>query len=261
MKRLIGFGFIILLLFSCQHESLSGVVGQQFDLKPDIPNESGNIDYIWKIADLPETSELKINDIQLSEDKAQAIFIPDVKGHFALQVTVWKYNDKLGSFVYNFDITENPAEITAEQQLNDDWLNETVDEPVVVDDVEIASADETAEEIASDEIIIDPSETVSAQEEIVAEEKPVDTPTQPVSKTEVNYTVQVAAEPNADIALQKVERLIESGYDAYYNEYLTDSNQILYRIRIGKFATRSAALQAAEKIENDQGLPTWVTSY
>ena len=261
MKRLIGFGFIILLLFGCQHESMSGVVGQQFDLKPDIPNEAGNIDYIWKIADLPETSELKISDIQLSEDKAQAIFIPDVKGHFALQVTVWKYNDKLGAFVYNFDITENPAEITAEQQSNDDWLNETVDEPVVVDDVEIAGADEPVEEIAPDEIIIDPSATMSTQEEIVAEEKPVDTPTQPVSKTEVIYTVQVAAEPNVDVAIQKVEELIDSGYDAYYHEYLTNSNQILYRIRIGKFATRSEALLAAEKIENDQGLPTWVTSY
>ena len=39
-----------------------------------------------------------LSDIQFSEDESQAIFIPDVAGHFTVQVTVWKYNDKLGAY-------------------------------------------------------------------------------------------------------------------------------------------------------------------
>jgi len=55
--------------------------------------------------------------------------------------------------------------------------------------------------------------------------------------------------------------LTEAGYDAYYQEHTTASNQNIYRIRIGKFATREEALQMAAEIKNNQGLSTWVTSY
>ncbi len=256
MNRLIGFGFIILLLLGCQQESKTGVVGQQFVLKPDIPDEVGTFDYIWKITDLPETSELVLYDIQFAEDKSQAIFIPDVTGHFTLQVTVWKYNDKLGAFVYNFDITGTTPEITAQQQSRDDWLNETVEGPTTISDVE-----STVQGQEADVVVSEPSSPVSTPDEIVAEEKPMTTVTQPTTSSEANFTIQVAAESKAEVAIQIVNELIEEGYDAYYQEHTTASNQILYRIRIGKFATREEASQTAAEIKNDQGLPTWVTSY
>lgn len=255
MNRLLGLGlrlgFIIILLFGCQQESKTGVVGQQFVLKADIPNEVGTFDYIWKITDLPENSELMLSDIQFSEDESQAIFIPDVTGHFTLQVTVWKYNDKLGALVYNYDIIETTPEVTAQQQSRDDWLNETVEVAPVVEEVET---------IVQDEVSSEPSSIVSTQERIVTEEKPVTTVIQSTVSAEANFTIQVAAEPTSDAAVQHVNRLIDAGYDAYSIEYTTD-NKTLYRIRIGKFATRDEALQAADRITNDQGLPTWVTSY
>ena len=68
MKRLFGFG-IIIILFSCQQDSERGFVGQQFVLKAEIPNEVGTFEYIWKITDLPETSELILSDIQFSENE------------------------------------------------------------------------------------------------------------------------------------------------------------------------------------------------
>ncbi len=256
MKRLFGLGFIIIILFSCQQDSETGVVGQQFVLKADIPNEVGTFDYIWKITDLPETSELMLSDIQFSENKSQAIFVPDVTGHFTIQVTVWKYNDKLGALVYNFDIIETTPEVTAQQQSRDDWLNETVEGAPVVEDIESTVQDKEA-----DEVISKSSSTVSTQEKVITEEKPVTTVTQPTSIDEANFTIQVSAEKKIDVATQIVNGLIEAGYDAYYQEHTTASNQILYRIRIGKFATRNDALQAADKIKNDQGLPTWITQY
>ena len=61
--------------------------------------------------------------------------------------------------------------------------------------------------------------------------------------------------------MQIKNRLIEAGYDAYLQEYITVSNRIVYRVRVGKFATLNDATRAASKITNDQGLPIWVTKY
>ena len=259
MKKLLGLGIILLILFGCQQESKIGVIGQQFVLKADIPDEVGTFDYIWKITDLPESSELILSDIQFSEDESQAIFVPDVAGHFTIQVTVWKYNDKLGAFVYNYDITDTPLEITAQQQSRDDWLNETVEEAPITDDA-TSKIEETLTENV-DEVVAEEVSSIPVQESPVIIEKPIVTDEQPTTDTEINYTIQVAAEPNADAAAQNVGRLIDAGYEAYSLEHTTANNKILYRIRIGKYATRDDALQAADKIANDRGLPTWVTQY
>ncbi len=255
MKRLFGLG-IIIILFSCQQDSETGFVGQQFVLKVEIPNEVGTFDYIWKITDLPETSELILSDIQFSENESQAIFVPDVKGHFTIQVTVWKNNDKLEAFVYNYDINETTPEVTAQQQSSDDWLNETVaGTSVIVDD------DNTVKDQESDEVISKSISPKSIQEKIAVEEKPVAAIAQPTVNVEANFTIQVAAESKVDVAMQIKNRLIEAGYDAYLQEYITVSNRIVYRVRVGKFATLNNATQAASKITNDQGLPIWVTKY
>ena len=259
MKNLFGLGIILLMLIGCQQESKTGVIGQQFVLKADIPDEVGTFDYIWKITDLPESSELILSDIQFSEDESQAIFVPDVAGHFTVQVTVWKYNDKLGAFVYNYDITDTPLEITAQQQSRDDWLNETVEESPITEDATSRIEEPLTESI--DKVIIEEPSSISVQESPVIVEKPIVTDEQPTADTEINYTIQVAAESSADAAAQNVSRLIDAGYEAYSLEHTTADNKTLYRIRIGKYATRDDALQAADKIANDRGLPTWVTQY
>jgi cell division septation protein DedD len=248
MNKLLGLGIILLILFGCQQESKTGVIGQQFVLKTDIPDEVGTFDYIWKITDLPESSELMLSDIQFSEDESQAIFVPDVAGHFTVQVTVWKYNDKLGAFVYNYDITDTPLEVTAQQQSRDDWLNETVDVAPTTEDT-ASTMEENVTEVVDEVAVIETSS------------EPAVTKVQPTAIVEANYTIQVAAESKAETAAQHVNRLINAGYDAYSLEHITEDNKTLYRIRIGKYMTREDALQAADKIANDQGLPTWVTQY
>jgi len=150
-------------------------------------------------------------------------------------------------------------EVTAQQQSRDDWLNETVDEAPPTDDATIAPEENVTENI--DEIITEETSSVPMQESNVIEDEPVVSKVPPAAITEVNYTIQVAAETIADVAVQNVNRLIKAGYDAYSLEHTTADNKTLYRIRIGKYATRKEALQAAEKIANDRGLPTWVTKY
>jgi len=252
MNKLIGLGFIVLMFLGCQQESKTGVIGQQFVLKADVPDEVGTFDYIWKITDLPESSELMLSDIQFSEDESQAIFVPDVAGHFTVQVTVWKYNDKLGAFVYNYDITDTPLEVTAQQQSRDDWLNETVEEAPSVEEIDT--------EIVNEVVTLEASSEPTKIPDVIAE-KPVVTEVQTTVMAEANYTIQVAAEPTAEAAEQNVNRLVNAGYDAYSLEYTTADNKTLYRIRIGKYATREEALKTADKITSDRGLSTWVTQY
>lgn len=259
MKKLFGLEIILLMFIGCQQESKTGVIGQQFVLKADIPEEVGAFDYIWKITDLPESSELILSDIQFSEDESQAIFVPDVAGHFTVQVTVWKYNDKLGAFVYNYNITDTPLEITAVQQSRDDWLNETVEEAIIINDTTSTIEENVIENVG--EVIVEEPSSIPVQESPVIVEEPIVTVEQPTPGTEINYTIQVAAESNADSAAQNVGRLIDAGYEAYSLEHTTADNKTLYRIRIGKYATRDDALEAADKIANDRGLPTWVTQY
>jgi len=246
MNKILGLGIIVLMLMACQQEATkTGVVGQQFILKADIPNEVGTFDYIWKITDLPEGSELMLSDIQFSEDESQAIFIPDVTGHFTIQVTIWKYNDKLGAYVYNYDISEASEIVTAQQPSNDAWLNETV-------------------EIPENETSVAENFEIIATEKQIDETKVVDKPATKVPPTapiEANFTIQVAAESTPESAQQHVNRLIRAGYDAYSLKFTTPDNKTVYRIRIGKFATKEDALQVADRITNSQGLPTWVTQY
>ena len=252
MNKLLGLGIVVLMLLGCQQEYKTGVIGQQFILKADVPDEVGTFDYIWKITDLPESSELMLSDIQFSEDESQAIFVPDVAGHFTVQVTVWKYNDKLGAFVYNYDITDTPLEVTAQQQSRDDWLNETVEEAPSVEEIDT--------EIVNEVVTLEASSEPTKIPDVIAE-KPVVTEVQTTVMAEANYTIQVAAEPTAEAAEQNVNRLVNAGYDAYSLEYTTADNKTLYRIRIGKYATREEALKTADKITSDRGLSTWVTQY
>ena len=154
---------------------------------------------------------------------------------------------------------DTPLEITALQKSRDDWLNETVEEAPITDDA-TSKIEETLTENV-DEVVAEEVSSIPVQESPVIIEKPIVTDEQPTADAEINYTIQVAAEPNADAAEQNVGRLIDAGYEAYSLEHTTANNKILYRIRIGKYATRDDALQAADKIANDRGLPTWVTQY
>lgn len=257
MKKLVGLGIIILMLSACQQETKTGFVGQQFVLTADIPTEVGTFDYIWKITDLPENSELLLSDIQFSEDESQAIFIPDVDGHFTIQVTVWKYNDKLGALAYDYDITKPTTEEIAKRNSQDDWLNETVDETPPIEEViaEVKTIDDDVVQIEKETI----SESISTPEKVITKKEPEAIVEKPAS-VQSNFTIQVAAEPTAEAAVQHVNRLINAGYDAYSIEYTTD-NKTLYRIRIGKYTTQADASQTKNKLIKDLGLQPWITTY
>lgn len=276
MKRLISLCIILLLFTSCQQEAETGFVGQQFLLKADVPDEVGTFDYIWKITDLPETSELTLSDMQFSEDESQAIFIPDVVGHYIVQVTVWKYNDKLGAIAYTYDISEPSSDMATQQSTNDDWLNEAVEgdtqpiEESANDIADIGTTEEAVDELKSldqkvDETpkVVEEIDTAVDKKKIIEEVKAVvETPAAiPPSTVQANFTIQIAADSNRESALQVVNRFTSAGFDAYIQETITSTNQTMYRIRVGKYETRDDAELDANRIQNEHGMDTWITKY
>ncbi len=249
MKRALVLSIVFLLILGCQQEAVTGYVGQQFLLKADVPNEVGTFDYIWKITDLPEASKLTLADMQFSEDESQAIFIPDVAGHYTLQVTVWKYTDKLGAIAYTYDITEQ--EIDTETVNTDAWLNESVDE-TKEEQQEIAEKPDSA--ITEEKKI---NNTVDTETETLETST---APPPPIVTTEANFTIQVAAESNKDAAQRIVDKFKMAGFDAYIQEVTTASDQTLFRIRIGRYATQEAARTDAQRLELEYGTDTWITN-
>lgn len=244
MKRLTFLSIAFLLIMGCQQEAVTGYVGQQFLLKADVPKEVGTFDYIWKITDLPESSELTLSDIQFSEDESQAIFIPDVAGHYTLQVTVWKYNDKLGAIVYTYDISEQASEDMITN--NDEWLNETVEE----------TEKETQKLVDQT-----PQAAIEGMETPYINETDVSiAPTPPSPVPDAKFTIQVAAESTQEAAQQAVDKYKQAGFDAYIQEITTETNHTLYRVRIGRFATREAADNDARRLELEYGIDTWITN-
>jgi len=244
MKRLFILTISLFLILGCQQEAVTGHVGQQFLLKADVPEEVGTFDYIWKITDLPEASELSLSDIQFSEDESQAIFVPDVAGHYTLQVTVWNYNDKLGAIAYNYDIVEAGGQ-TAHNA--DAWLNESVDD---TDKTEVETVDATP----YNEIVQDSEEPKKVVDEAAKE-------TVEDAVPEPNFTIQIAAEPTKEAAQLSVDKFISVGFDAYIQEVTTASNSTMYRVRIGKFATKDAANAVANRLDTEFGLSPWITKY
>ncbi|MFC1784261.1 hypothetical protein ACFL0J_01370, partial [Candidatus Neomarinimicrobiota bacterium] len=112
-----------------------------------------------------------------------------VAGHFTVQVTVWKYNDKIGAFVYNYDITDTPLEVTAQQQSRDDWLNETVDEAPSVEEIDAEIVDE---------VVINETSLKPTKKSDVIAEKPIAT----IALLSRKLIIQYKLPPNRPLKLQ-----------------------------------------------------------
>jgi len=72
------------------------------------------------------------------------------------------------------------------------------------------------------------------------------------------YTVQVAAIREESRALNLEDRLNRKGYSAYIVKTELQDKGVWFRVRVGRFLTREAALSIAEKIETNEKLETLV---
>jgi|GEM_PF-4101816 len=255
MKKLLLLGFSIIILFSCQHTEETGHVGQQLLLNAKISDEDIKYDYVWKIIESPESSELVLSEIKFSSDESNAIFIPDVPGQYSIQVTVWKYNDKLGSHIFNYNIVDENLASTNQQSSEDAWLDESVGTPTFIPKPVQDPSPEVDDKLQN---II----TEKTQSKIERVPNPRTSPIEQATTTTAKYTIQVLATSYLNKAMNLVNQLSAVGYYAYFIEQLdVNTYKKLYKVRVGKYFTRQDALQEARSIEVSQNLSTWVTKY
>ena len=76
----------------------------------------------------------------------------------------------------------------------------------------------------------------------------------------VIFTVQAGAFKNASYAEALMAWLKEKGYSAYMTLSESKEGGKLYKVYIGKFTERDEAKTISEKIRNNEGIQTFVTS-
>lgn len=77
-----------------------------------------------------------------------------------------------------------------------------------------------------------------------------------------NYVVQIEAWRSQLKAQQQAEQWINRGYEqAYLVSYGDeDTGDVWYRVRIGQFETREMAERLQDKVEEDYGTATWIST-
>lgn len=73
------------------------------------------------------------------------------------------------------------------------------------------------------------------------------------------YTIQVAAMSEAANARELMEQLKRVGFDAYLIEPGSGAPDALYRVRVGRYESRSSAQRAVTRLEDQLGLKMWIT--
>jgi cell division septation protein DedD len=73
------------------------------------------------------------------------------------------------------------------------------------------------------------------------------------------YTIQIAALTDAGNARAIVKELTRLGFAAYLLEPAPDGADTLYRVRVGRYASRVSAQRTVTKLEGILGLKLWIT--
>ncbi len=74
------------------------------------------------------------------------------------------------------------------------------------------------------------------------------------------WTVQVGVFKSSQQAESVRKQLAAGGFAAQVTPMTADEGQLRYRVRVGAFRTREAAIRTAERVRSDRSLPTFVTA-
>ena len=73
------------------------------------------------------------------------------------------------------------------------------------------------------------------------------------------YTIQVAAWPNIEQALNDKDNLIKKGYDAYIEKYYNEKKDITrWRVRVGSFENKELASKVRNDLSEFRGKDLWI---
>ncbi|MDD3807414.1 MAG: SPOR domain-containing protein [Candidatus Marinimicrobia bacterium] len=247
-------GFMV--IFSGCTKKQTGNVGEPIHIT--IPRDTESItQFQWAFKKKPTASCLDPRDFEPS-DYAEAItFVPDVPGIYEVIVVMVDEKGKEIDESFVFDV-----------KLPD--IAKKVEEPVAPPVKEAPAEEEKPAEVAEkvvEEAIWEPAPPPTEKQQ-KAFKPPVRKPETDISAQEAanripsdknRYTVQVSSWTNYKSAEKAMKELQDAGFDAYIqNAYLSHTDKVWYRVRVGNFTSLAEARKVAEQIKQKTSQDTWI---
>ncbi|MFQ6674977.1 MAG: SPOR domain-containing protein [Fidelibacterota bacterium] len=252
LRKPLLFLVALVAVTGCTREELNqGVVHNYYRISVEPPRAIKEPAIGWEILAKPPASALGFFDLLIGTDGKEMTFQPDAPGDYSFEMTVFDSRGKaVTGRTYTFVIAEAlpemvipappvPPETTA--------LVETVDieedTETVLEETTVAAPPPRQEPEATPE---GPPETVPVRGRLIG-------------RIEGTLTIQISSWPTLEEAQTQAEELRDMGFDAYVQEApFQETDELWYRVRVGSFTTRDAAIEAAKSIEEATGLETWV---
>ncbi|MDP6275927.1 MAG: SPOR domain-containing protein [Candidatus Marinimicrobia bacterium] len=255
--------FIPFLLTSCAEEKLTGRTGESVSFSADIAEDSNDLDYIWTLVEQPDASLVNVIHFHFNEVRSTASFIPDKPGSYEMEVKVFQYGDELALQTFQIQVEQGenvplpPPPTTEpdwyEKESDRQWFEEPVEEINEIPEItEVAPAIDNIVEVVKEAEIEKPSPPATPKP------KPIPRGIN-IPKNEGRFTIQVVSKKSLNDAEVIAAKLIDSGFDAYIQKaYFKETDEVWFRVRVGSYNSRPAALAVAKNISETRGTSTWV---
>jgi cell division septation protein DedD len=252
MKKVLIAIFIltaIVLVFSGCAKKYHGIVGEPIDVT--IEQDTENItQFQWAFKKKPAESRLDPRDFEPSDYAEAVTFVPDVPGTYEVIVVMIDDTgkEKDASFVYEVTLPEIPTVAVETETVKDTTAPELPTEKEEEDVWEDAPRPAPEKEKSFKPPVTKPEPDISAQE--AANRIPSD---------KSRYTIQVSSWTSYKTAQKAMKDLQDAGFDAYIqNAYLSHTDKVWYRVRVGNFTSRGDARKVAQQIKDKTGQDTWI---
>jgi len=240
-------------LISCGKKAIEAEVGAKIPITAEVPDGNESYDYSWEFVSQPDGSLMQIDYLVNSDNPETLTFIPDAPGDYTIQVTITQYGDEVSVQSWDYTVSGEPIEISeitsqmdSTEPSEETWLNETIeDTPVVKEPEKVAPPPPP------------PIRKKPVTKKISKPKPPLPGSSIPVDRE--HFTIQVAAKKMRSNADEIAARFLNEGLDVYVQKaYFKETDEIWYRIRLGKFDDLENARQAAKEFANKYKMSTWV---
>lgn len=254
--------FILTLIFSftlisCGKKAREAEVGEKIPITAEAPDGNESYDYAWEFVSQPDGSLMRMDYLFDSEHPELLNFVPDAPGKYTIQVTISLYGDEVSVQSWDFTVSGEPVDISqiipeedTTESAAETWLNETIeDTPVVPEPKEVKSPPPP------------PPPPPMVKKPVTTRIAPPSPPrpgsTIPIDRD--HFTIQIAAKKMRSNADEIAARFLNEGLDVYVQKaYFKETDEIWYRIRLGKFDDLEHAHQAAREFADKYKMSTWV---
>ena len=248
----------LLILYSCGKKATEAEVGARVPIAAEVPEPNQSYDYKWDITEQPDASLLQISNLMVPDHPERIVFVPDAPGDYTVQVTISQYGDQVSVQSWDYKVTGEPIPISelslpgsVDSSKDEAWLNEKVEDSSAVPEMGAA-------------VTPPPPAPIKKAPPKKPAPKRVRKPAPPPPGSSIpadksHFTIQVAAKKLRSNADDIASRFLNEGLDVYVQKaYIKETDEVWYRIRLGKFDNLEQAHEAAKQFADKYNMTTWV---